>query len=74
MGRIPLRTVAPQETHSEFPALIEKEPAEYLWIKVRQLYNLRVSSLIPSIRIGTALRYRTSAMNIALAGFTRGAC
>jgi excisionase family DNA binding protein len=52
--------------------LTEKEAAEYLRIKVRQLYNWRVSGLIPYIRIGKALRYRKSAIDQTLARFTLG--
>jgi excisionase family DNA binding protein len=52
--------------------LTEKEAAEYLRIKVRQLYNWRVSGLIPYIRIGKALRYRKSAIDDTLARFTMG--
>jgi excisionase family DNA binding protein len=52
--------------------LTEKEAAEYLRIKVRQLYNWRVSGLIPYIRLGKALRYRKSAIDGALERFTRG--
>jgi excisionase family DNA binding protein len=50
--------------------LIEKEAAEYLRIKVRQLYNWRVSGLIPYIRIGKALRYRKAAIDQMLVRFT----
>lgn len=53
--------------------LTEKEAAEYLRIKIRQLYNWRVSGLIPYIRIGKALRYRKSAVDHALTRFTHGA-
>lgn len=52
--------------------LTEKEAAEYLRIKVRQLYNWRVSGLIPYIRIGKALRYRKSAIDQTLSRFTLG--
>ena len=52
--------------------LTEKEAAEYLRIKVRQLYTWRVSGLIPYIRIGKALRYRKSAIDQALDRFTLG--
>lgn len=52
--------------------LTEKEAAEYLRIKVRQLYNWRVSGLIPYIRIGKALRYRKAAIDQALDRFTLG--
>jgi predicted DNA-binding transcriptional regulator AlpA len=50
--------------------LIEKEATEYLRIKVRQLYNWRVSGLIPYIRIGKALRYRKAAIDQMLVRFT----
>ena len=52
--------------------LTEKEAAEYLQIKARQLYNGRVSGLIPYIRIGKALRYRKAAIDQAIERFTRG--
>lgn len=52
--------------------LTEKEAAEYLRIKVRQLYNWRVSGLIPYIRIGKALRYRKAAIDHALDRNTLG--
>jgi len=52
--------------------LTEKEAAAYLRIKVRQLYNWRVSGMIPYIRIGKALRYRKSAIDQTLERFTRG--
>ena len=52
--------------------LTEKEAAEYLRIKVRQLYNWRVSGLIPFIRIGKALRYRKSAIDQTLDRLTMG--
>lgn len=52
--------------------LTEKEAAEYLRIKVRQLYNWRVSGLIPYIRIGKALRYRKAAIDQALDRLTLG--
>jgi len=52
--------------------LTEKETAEYLRIKVRQLYNWRVSGLIPYIRIGKALRYRKLALDQMLARVTMG--
>ena len=52
--------------------MTEKETAEYLRIKVRQLYNWRVSGLVPYIRIGKALRYRKSALDQMLARCTMG--
>jgi len=59
-------------TVTEDRLLTEKEAAEYLRIKVRQLYNWRISGLIPYIRIGKALRYRKSAIDQTLARFTMG--
>ncbi len=52
--------------------MTEKEAAEYLRIKVRQLYNWRVSGLIPYIRIGKALRYRKAAIDQSLERRTMG--
>lgn len=52
--------------------LTEKEAAEYLRIKPRQLFNWRVSGLIPFMRIGKALRYRKSTIDAALERFTHG--
>jgi excisionase family DNA binding protein len=52
--------------------MTEKEAAEYLRIKTRQLYYWRVSGLIPFIRIGRALRFRKSAIDAALVRMTRG--
>ncbi len=61
-----------QSTANDDRLLTEKEAAEYLRIKVRQLYNWRVSGLIPYIRIGKALRYRKAAIDQALDRFTFG--
>ncbi len=52
--------------------LTEKEAAAYLRIKVRQLYNWRVSGLIPYIRIGKAIRYRKKAIDHKLELFSCG--
>jgi excisionase family DNA binding protein len=52
--------------------MTEKETANYLRIKLRQLYNWRVNGLIPYIRIGRALRYRKSAVDHALDQMTLG--
>jgi excisionase family DNA binding protein len=54
------------------PLMTEKETANYLRIKLRQLYNWRVNGLIPYIRIGRALRYRKSAVDHALDQMTLG--
>lgn len=67
-----MNTQSPAFTNAD-PLMTEKETAEYLRIKVRQLYNWRLSGLIPYIRIGKALRYRKSAVDQALTRFTRGA-
>lgn len=54
------------------PLMTEKEAANYLRIRLRQLYNWRVNGLIPYIRIGRALRYRKSAVDHALDLMTLG--
>jgi len=54
------------------PLMTEKEAADYLRIRLRQLYNWRVNGLIPYIRIGRALRYRKSAVDHALDRMTLG--
>lgn len=51
--------------------MTDREAAEYLRIKPRQLYTWRVNGLVPFIRIGRTLRYRKSAVDAALAKFTR---
>ena len=61
-----------QSDANEDHLLTEKETAEYLRIKTRQLYNWRVSGLIPYIRIGKALRYRKSSLDQMLARRTMG--
>lgn len=53
--------------------MTEQEAADYLRIKTRQLYNWRMKGLIPYIRIGKALRFRRSAIDLALARLTRTA-
>jgi excisionase family DNA binding protein len=53
--------------------MTDKEAAEYLRIRPRQLYTWRVTGMIPFVRMGRALRYRKSAIDAALARHTRGA-
>ena len=52
--------------------LTEKEAAEYLRVKPRQLYNWRMAGYVPFMRIGKALRYRKSAVDKTLDRFTMG--
>ena len=52
--------------------MTEKEASEYLRINIRQLYNWRISGLIPYIKIGKAIRYRKAAIDNALAKMTLG--
>jgi excisionase family DNA binding protein len=53
--------------------MTDREAAEYLRIKPRQLYTWRVTGLVPYIRIGRALRYRKSAIDALLGRHTRRA-
>lgn len=52
--------------------LTEKEAADYLRIKTRQLYNWRMAGLIPFMRIGRAIRFRKSSIDHALSRMTHG--
>jgi excisionase family DNA binding protein len=53
--------------------MTDKEAAQYLRIKPRQLYTWRVNGIVPYVRIGRALRYRKSAVDAALEGNTHRA-
>lgn len=46
--------------------LTDVEACEYLRIRNRQLYAWRMQGLIPFIRIGRAVRYRQSDLDVAL--------
>jgi excisionase family DNA binding protein len=48
--------------------MTEKEMADYLRIKPRQLFNWRADGLVPYFRIGRSIRYRRSAVDTALEG------
>lgn len=54
------------ESRGYEPLMTEKEMAAYLRIKPRQLFNWRADGLVPFIRIGRAVRYRRSAVDVAL--------
>ena len=56
------------------PLMTEKEMADYLRIKPRQLFNWRVGGLVPFMRIGRAIRYRRSAVDAALQQMSEGWC
>jgi excisionase family DNA binding protein len=56
--------------HDSDRLMTDREAAEYLRIKPRQLYTWRVNGLVPFIRIGRTLRYRKSAVDAALAKHT----
>ena len=53
--------------HDNDRLMTDREAAEYLRIKPRQLYTWRVNGLVPFIRLGRTLRYRKSAVDAALA-------
>jgi excisionase family DNA binding protein len=59
--------------HDSDRLMTDKEAAEYLRIKTRQLYTWRVNGLVPFIRIGKTLRYRKSAVDAALARYAHPA-
>ena len=46
--------------------LTETEACEYLRVRPRQLYNWRMSGLVPFIRIGRAVRFRVTDLDAAI--------
>jgi excisionase family DNA binding protein len=46
--------------------LTETEACEYLRVRPRQLFNWRMSGLVPFIRIGRAIRFRVSDLDAAV--------
>ena len=62
----------PNRLEWDHDIMTEREAADYLRIKTRQLYNWRMAGLIPFMRIGRAIRFRKSSIDNALARMTRG--
>ena len=46
--------------------LTETEACEYLRVRPRQLFNWRMTGLVPFIRIGRAIRYRVTDLDAAI--------
>jgi excisionase family DNA binding protein len=46
--------------------LTETEACEYLRVRPRQLFNWRMSGLVPFIRIGRAIRFRVTDLDAAI--------
>ena len=46
--------------------LTENEACEYLRVRPRQLFNWRMSGLVPFIRIGRAIRFRVTDLDAAI--------
>ena len=46
--------------------LTETEACEYLRVRPRQLFNWRMSGLVPFIRIGRAVRFRVTDLDAAI--------
>ena len=46
--------------------LTETEACEYLRVRPRQLFNWRMSGLVPFIRIGRAIRFRVADLDAAI--------
>ncbi len=46
--------------------LAENEACEYLRVRPRQLFNWRMSGLVPFIRIGRAIRFRVIDLDAAI--------
>ena len=57
------------QTHAnttEGRLLTENEACEYLRVRPRQLFNWRISGLVPFIRIGRAIRFRVTDLDAAI--------
>jgi len=46
--------------------LTETEACEYLRVRPRQLFNWRMTGLVPFIRIGRAIRFRVTDLDAAI--------
>jgi hypothetical protein len=53
--------------------LTEQQLSEHLMICRRQLYNWRMAGLIPYLKIGKAVRFKPSDVQVALEKFTLNA-
>ena len=52
--------------------MTDREAADFLRIKPRQLFDWRMNGLIPYIKIGKAVRYRREDILASLERMTRG--
>ena len=52
--------------------MTDREAADFLRIKPRQLFDWRMKGFIPFIKIGKAVRYRREDILVALERLTRG--
>jgi excisionase family DNA binding protein len=64
----PMLVCSPREDHQHL--YTGTELATYLRVCHRQLYNWRMSGLIPYIKIGKAVRYRLADVEAVLATLT----
>jgi excisionase family DNA binding protein len=55
-----------QANTTEGRLLTENEACEYLRVRPRQLFNWRMSGLVPFIRIGRAIRFRVTDLDAAI--------
>ena len=55
-----------QANITESRLLTETEACEYLRVRPRQLFNWRMSGLVPFIRIGRAIRFRVTDLDSAI--------
>ncbi len=55
-----------QANTTEGRLLTETEACEYLRVRPRQLFNWRMSGLVPFIRIGRAVRFRVTDLDAAI--------
>lgn len=62
----------PSGLQSEDKLMTDRETADFLRIKPRQLFDWRMKGLIPFVKIGKALRYRKSDILAAVDRMTIG--
>ena len=60
------------DSPSENRLMTDREAADFLRIKPRQLFDWRMNGLIPYIKIGKAVRYRREDILASLERMTRG--
>jgi excisionase family DNA binding protein len=63
---ITLNSITPLEKSAHHALMTEQEASTYLRVCRRSLYNWRKAGLIPYIRLGKAVRFRVSEVEVAI--------